>query len=423
MGDGGVGPGGGSIAEKQAALQRKIELNEAYELELTHCDGGLFGSMYVSQVPGVAAGCDDDTDEVYLACLREEERWYRDEDKGDGEYVYELPVAQYDQNAWLDRHLATQAELRRESVLEDMQRALGRDAVVQREALRRRKEEEEREAEAQRAEERKRAKQAKKEAKEAAKRAKTWEHDDFAKGRKSMYILLLCLKKSEGANAKELYKVCVLKRWIFGHVSDNCFECEKVLVHRLEDFTLANPYLGGISVWSDPDDMYKHLIARVKEGVEYHQGHLVYPSKQDLPVLRLLECAKRKGWLWYVAERLAQNALRKEQVEKADITKYELFELFYAAIDRPYGGPLWTLSTKSQSNMALFSGMRLDGMKEKWPRANHAIRILEVLYERDPFWLYHLAEHAADVERDKKARRAEYHLWALSPLECELAEW
>jgi hypothetical protein len=90
-----------------------------------------------------------------------------------------------------------------------MQQALGRDTVMQREALRRRKEEEEREAEAERAEERKRTKQARKEAKEAAKRAKTWEHDDFAEGRKSMYILLLCLKKSEGANARELYKVCV----------------------------------------------------------------------------------------------------------------------------------------------------------------------------------------------------------------------
>jgi len=93
-----------------------------------------------------------------------------------------------------------------------------------------------------------------------------------------------------------------------------------------------------------------------------------------------------------------------------------LFKLFYAAIDRPYGGPLWTLSTKSRKNLALFRDMRLEGVKEKWPRARHAIRILEVLYERDPQWLYHLAEHAADVERGRKARRAEYHLWAMSPV-------
>ena len=424
MGDGGDQPGGGSIAEKQAALQRKIELDEVYELE--RC-GGLFGSKYLSQMPGVAAGCDDDPGEVYLTYRKREERsrrgLYFEEDKGDGEYVYELPAGQYDQNAWLDRHLAIQARLRREGVLFDMQRALGRDTVMQREALRRRKGEEEREAEAARAEERKRAKQARKEAKEAAKVAKTWEHDDFAEGRKSMYILLLCLKKSEGANARELYKICVLKRWIFEHVSDNCFEYEKSLVHRLEDFTLANQYMGGLSVWSDPDDMYKHLIALVEEGVEYCQGHLVYPSEQKLPVIRLLECAKRKGWLRYVAERLAQNILREEQVEKADITRYELFELFYAAIDRPYGGPLWTLSTKSKKNLALFRDVRLEGVKEKWPRARHAIRILEVLYERDPQWLYYLAEHAADVERGRKARRAEYHLWAMSPVECELREW
>jgi hypothetical protein len=424
LGDGGDQPGGGSVAEKQAALQRKIELNEAYELE--YC-GGLFGSMYVSQVPGIAAGCDDDPDEVYLTYMKREERCrrglYMEVDEGDGEYVYELPTGQYDQNAWLDRHLATQARLRREGVLFDMQRALGRDTVMQREALRRRKEEEEREAEAERAEERKRAKQAKKEAKEAAKRAKTWEHDDFAEGRKSMYVLLLCLKKNEGVNARALYGICVLKRWIFEHVSDNCFEHEKSLVHRLEDFTLANKNIWGLSVWSDPNDMYEHLIARVEEGVEYQQGHLVYPSEQNLPVIRLLECAKRKGWLWYVAERLAQNVLREEQVEKAGITRYELFKLFYAAIDRPYGGPLWTLSTKPKKNLALFRDMRLEGVKEKWPRARHAIRILDVMHEQTPQCLVHLAGHAADVERDRKARRAEYHLWVMSPLEWELAEW
>ena len=400
---------------------------EEWKVELTHCDGGLFGSMYVSQVPGVAAGCDDDPDEVYLACMRREERFrrlYMEEDKGDGEYVYEPPAVQHDQNAWLDGHLATKAELRREGVLFDMQRALGRDTVIQREARRRRKEEEEREAEAQREAERKRAKQAKKEAKEAAKRAKaTWEHDDYAEGRKSMYVLLLCLKTGEGAKARELYGIEVLTRWIFMHVRDNCFEYKEELVHRLEDFTLANQYMGGLSVWSDPDGMHKHLIARVEEGVEYYQCHLMYPSKQKLPVIRLLECAKRKGWLLYVAERLAQNVLRDEQVEKADITRYELFKLFYEAMERPYRGPLWTLSTKSGKNLALFRDMRLEGVKEKWPRARHAIRILDVMHERDPQWLHHLAEHAADVERGRRARRAEYHLWAMSPVECELAEW
>jgi hypothetical protein len=414
--DGGEQPGSGST----------VVVSETWMLTLTHCDG-LFGSRYLSQFPGVPVGCDDDPDEVHWAYKRREAREERYgvhqegvEDRGDGMYEW---TASNDHTAWQDRYLAEQARLRRERVLFDMQRALGRDLVMQREDLRRRKEEEEREAEAQRAEERKRAKQARKEAKEAAKKAKTWEHDDFAEGRKSMYILLLCLKKSKGANAKELYKVCVLKRWIFEHVCDNCFEYEKSLVHRLEDFTLANQYMGGLSVWSDPDDMYKHLIALVEEGVEYRQGHLVYPSEQKLPVIRLLECAKRKGWLRYVAERLAQNALRAEQVEKTDITRYELFKLFYAAVDRPYGGPLWTLSTKSRKNLALFRDVCLEGVKEKWPRARHAIRILEVLYERDPQWLYCLEEHAADVERGRKARRAEYHLWAMSPLECELREW
>jgi hypothetical protein len=411
--DGGEQPGGGFI----------VEVSEMWKMELTHCDGGLFGSMYVSQVPGVAAGCDDDPDEVYLAYMRREERCelglYMEEDKGDGEYVYEPPAVQHDQNAWLDRHLATQAKLRREGVLFDLQRALGRDTVIQREALRRRKEEEEREAEAQREEERKRAKQAKKNAKEAAKRAKTtWEHDDYAEGRKSMYVLLLCLKTGEGANAKELYGIEVLTRWIFMHVRDHRFDYKEELVYRLEDFALPNLQIMDLDLrwWWDSAEVYDLLIERINCGAKFWQR-----DGEALAVLRLLECAKRKGWLQYVADWFAQNALRYELVEKA--SKYELFKMFYEAMERPYGGPLWTLSTKSRKNMALFSDMRLDGMKEKWPRANHAIRILEVLYERDPQWLHHLAEHAADVERGRKARRAEYHLWAMSPVECELAEW
>lgn len=402
-----------------------MELSATWKMELTHCDGGLFGSKYISQMPGVAADCDDDPDEVYLTSRKREARsrrgLYLEEDKGDGEYVYERPVGQDDPNEWLDRHLAIQARLRREGVLFDMQRALGRDAVVQREALRRRKEEEEREAEAQRDEERKRAKQAKKKAKEDAKKAKGWEHDDYAAGRKSMYTLLLCLKKSKGPNARTLYNICVLKRWIFEHVRDNCFEYKESLVYRLEDFTLANRYMGGFSVWSDPNEMYEHLVARVEEGVDYYQGHLMYPCKKVLPVIRLLESAKRKGWLQYVAQMLAQNVLRNEQVEKADITRFELFKMFYEAINRSYGGTLWTLSTKSRKNMALFRDMRLDGMKEKWPRARHAIRILEVAHEKNPQWLQHLADHAAEIERGKRARAAEYERFA--EYDWAMAEW
>jgi hypothetical protein len=71
--DGGEQPGDGSI----------VGMSEAWKLELTRYDG-LFGSRYLSQLPGVAAGCDDDPNEVYLKCvLREarEEGRRKDDDK------------------------------------------------------------------------------------------------------------------------------------------------------------------------------------------------------------------------------------------------------------------------------------------------------------------------------------------------------
>jgi hypothetical protein len=67
--------------------------------------------------------------------------------------------------------------------------------------------------------------------------------------------------------------------------------------------------------------------------------------------------------------------------------------------------------------------MRLEGVKEKWPRARHAIRILDVMHEQNPQCLQDLADHVADVERGRKARKAEDHLWVMSPVECELREW
>jgi hypothetical protein len=345
-----------------------------------------------------------------------DDEWELELDRG--WYVYKAPEGLYESNLWFDSHLASQAKLRREIELLDMQKVIGRDLVLQREALRKRKEKEEREAEARRAEERKRAKQAKK---EIDKRAKDWKHDDFSKGRESMWMLLLCLKRGT-ASMNGLYRVAGdIGKYIFVHVKDECFDYYESLIYRLEDFALPNLQLLDLDLrwWTDPIDVYNLLSTRVEWGVKRFEG-----DGEAIAVLSLLECAKRKGtWLWYIAERFTQNALRQAQVEKADITREELFAMFFEAIDRPYGGALWNLSTKRNKNMDLFRSMRLEGVKEKWPRANHAIRILDTIHERNPNWLWWLADKVADVVKVKKTIKAEYVTQATEEENWALEGW
>ena len=402
------GDGSGSSAEQYVPQQRKIELAQEARKRVEADNGGLFGSRYTPQVLGVEEGCDDDPGEVYLACMEREERIrrgaYVEYDKGDGDFEQPRP---WDTDVSIDAYLASQATIRRQMVMYDLQQAIARDAIEQNEARRARKEEEERVERKRRENERKRAKQVEKEAKEAAKAPKGWDHDDYAEGRVSMRRLLWGLKKSNGACANALYGENDLLRHIFDYVRDNCFECKESLMYRIEDFTLANQYMGGFSVFSDPNEMHEHLVARVEEGVDYWHGRLMYPCKKVLPVTRLLESAKRKGWLKYVAYILARNALRNEQVEKADITKPKLFDMFESAVGekQPYGGPLWSLSTKPRNNQTLFRKMRIDGVMEKWPRARHAIRILEVVHRNG--WTIDLAMHVANTVSGRKARAAE----------------
>ena len=140
------------------------------------------------------------------------------------------------------------------------------------------------------------------------------------------------------------------------------------------------------------------------------KGVLIHPSAGEVPLVRLLECAKRKGddTLWNLAWRAVNYIGKTENVERANITKDELFGMFQLEVEReqPYGGPLWSLSTKPSKNMSLFRKMDVGGMKEKWPRARHAIRILEVAHRKR--WLLDLASYAADVEKERRTRAAEF---------------
>lgn len=404
------GDGSGSSAEQYVPQQRKIESVQEARKRVEDDSDGLFGNRYTPQVPGVEDGCDYDPSEVYLACMEREARsrrgayvWY---DNGDGDFEQPRP---WDTDVSIDEYLASQATIRRQMVMYDLQQAIARDAIEQNEARRARKEEEERVEKKRRENERKRAKQVEREAKEAEKAPKGWGHDDYAEGRVSMQRLLLCLKKSSGARAQALYGETDLLKHIFGYVRANCFKDEWALRHRLMDFMLADDELFrkfGTSV----NKVFKAFGSALGGGVRYTKENvLMCPSARMVPVVRLLECAeleKPGSYLWSLAWYAADYVEKTEKVEDANITKSELFEMFESAVDetQPYGGSLWSLSTKPGNNMTLFRKMRTDGMKEKWPRARHAIRILEVVHRNA--WTIDLAMDVAATVSGRRARAA-----------------
>ena len=406
------GDGSGSSAEQYVPQQRKIELVQGACKRVEADSDELFGSRYTPQVPGVKEGCDDDPGEVYLACMERDTRGkrgaYVEYDKGDGDFEQPKP---WDTDVSADEYLASQATIRRQMVMYDLQQAIARDAIEQNEARRARKEEEERVERKRRENERKRAKQVEKEAKEAAKAPKGWDYDDYAEGRVSMRRLLWGLKKSNGACANALYGETDLLRHIFGHVRANCFKDHWALRHRLMDFMLADDELIRNLGTPGQEKIVKFFGAMLRGGVRYTKENvLMCPSAKMVPVVRLLECAELKrpeGHLWALAWYAADYVEKTEKVEDANITKYELFSMFESAVDetQPYGGPLWSLSTKPGNNLTLFRKMRIDGMKEKWPRARHAIRILEVVHKNA--WTIDLAMHVADTVSGRKARAAE----------------
>ena len=405
------GDGSGSSAEQYVPQQREIESVQEARKRVDADSDGLFGSRYTPQVLGVEDGCDYDPGEVYLACMEREARSrrgaYVNYDKGDGDFEQPRP---WDTDVSIDAYLASQATIRRQMVMYDLQQAIARDAIEQNEARRARKEEEERVERKRRENERKRAKQVEKEAKEAAKAPKGWDHDDYAEGRVSMRRLLWGLKKSSGACAQALYGETDLLKHIFGYVRANCFKDEWALRHRLMDFMLADDELFrkfGTSV----NEVVKAFDSILGGGVRYTKENvLMCPSAKMVPVVRLFECAeleKPGSYLWGLARYAADYVEKTEKVEDANITKCELFDMFESAVDetQPYGGPLWSLSTKPGNNLTLFRKMRIDGMKEKWPRARHAIRILEVVHKNA--WTIDLAMHVADTVSGRKARAAE----------------
>ena len=259
------------------------------------------------------------------------------------------------------------------------------------------------------------AKQVKKYVNDAAEEIKGWEHDDFAEGRKSMRLLLFCLKKSDKACVQEVYAIEPLKLCIFEYVMANCLSYEEI-EFRIEDFTFSNDMLFGVKLGRTIPDVYDVLVKTVEEGVRYTPtGVLLHPNKEMVPIVRLLENTRRQDklsmWpcdhLWVLAMLLSTRVFLTDEIERADITKEEVFCRFDSELIRsmPHGGRLWPISPKSAvANRNLFIAMRdTPGMKKKFPRAAYAIRILEVASERGWFEELNWDIFMKEYERKRKA--------------------
>jgi hypothetical protein len=261
--------------------------------------------------------------------------------------------------------------------------------------------------------------QVKKYVNDAAEEVKGWEHDDFAEGRKSMRLLLFCLKKSDIACVQEVYAIDLIKLCIFEYVMANCLSYEEI-EFRLEDFTFSNDMLFGVKLGRRIAEVYDILEKTVKEGVRYTPtGVLLHPNKEMVPIVRLLENTRRQDklsmWrcdhLWALAMRLSTRVFLIDEIERVDITKEEVFVRFDSELIRsmPHGGRLWPISPKSlAANRKLFIAMMdTPGMKKKFPRAAYAIRILEVASERGWFeelnWKTFMKEYERALERKRKA--------------------
>jgi hypothetical protein len=128
----------------------------------------------------------------------------------------------------------------------------------------------------------------------------------------------------------------------------------------------------------------KKMKESKKEGV-------MLPAKERT-MLRLLESAKRKRALTAFAKRLADaNAIATVE---ASPTLANMHLAFDEVMTKADGQPLWSLSANAHSNLVSFNHNMKPAMKEKFPKSNDAVRILELA--RDNGQLLALARYAAD---------------------------
>ena len=166
-----------------------------------------------------------------------------------------------------------------------------------------------------------------------------------------------------------------------------------VLQGRLQDFMLLDDGLFGQRLSSDAREVADFLN-------EKSSGSSSGLNGREVTVKRMVECAKRKGWLGACAEFLARNAKKIELVDRAEsasATIADVFTAFDESMKKSDGWPLWSLSGRADRNVATFNSNMSPEMKERFPRSKYAVRVLEAAKRRG--WLHSLAKYAADQKK------------------------
>ena len=178
------------------------------------------------------------------------------------------------------------------------------------------------------------------------------------------------------------------------YTADEDFSRIGVLHERIQDYMLLGDRLFGQKLSSDAKKIADFLNEKSSGGTRGLEG-------RDVAVKRLVECAKRKGWLVKLAGLLAKDAEKIELADKAageSSTFEDVCMAFDKNTEKANGQPLWSLSKKTETNLATFHNIMMPGMKRKFPESRNATRVLEVANKKG--WLGQLARYAADKVAD-----------------------
>jgi hypothetical protein len=225
--------------------------------------------------------------------------------------------------------------------------------------------------------------------------------EHFPKTRKEMRLLAyVCTrartKDTKGEDGKLKEGTLLLPESDHGDILENMlrfstrdpdFVSADETYKKLKALASSGEELFGAEVSSKVDEVVGLLNKKMKESAK----ESVLPAKERT-MLRLLESAKRKKALTSLAKRLA-DAKAIATVETSP-TLDNVCLAFDEVMKKADGLPLWSLSANAHSNLVSFNHNMTPAMKERYPKSNDAVKLLELA--RDNGHLLALARHAAN---------------------------
>jgi hypothetical protein len=162
---------------------------------------------------------------------------------------------------------------------------------------------------------------------------------------------------------------------------------------KLKALAPSGEELFGAEVSPKVAEVVELLNKKMKESAKESAKESVraLPAKERT-MLRLLESAKRKGALTSLAKRLA-DAKAIATVETSP-TFANMCLAFDEVMKKADGLPLWSLSANAHSNLVSFTHNMKPAMKERYPKSNDAVKVLELA--RDNGHLLALTIYAAN---------------------------